>query len=189
MVVHNSHGLHQGVAGGVSDEPEPQAFELAAHRIRLAGSRRHLRQVLPMILARPAVHEAPKELGKTLTPLAQGKQGAGVVDSCLDLQSVADDARVREQPCPIQVAVAGDALRIESVEGPPVTLTLTQNGDPGEPCLGAFEDEHLEEVPLVPGGDTPFVVVVSPIQGIIAAPGASDPLPMPSHGREDDRGC
>jgi hypothetical protein len=44
-------------------------------------------------------------------------------------------------------------------------------------------------VPLVPGGDTPFVVVVSPIQGIIAAPGASDPLPRPSHGREDDRGC
>jgi len=136
VVVSHPDRLHRGVADRAADEPEPQALEIPAHRIRLPGSGRHLGKVPPLVLARPAVHEAPKDLGKTPAPLAQGEQGAGVVDGCLYLQPVADDVRIREQPSPIQVTVAGDALRIETIKGPPITGPLAQNGDPGEPPPG-----------------------------------------------------
>ena len=40
-------------------------------------------------------------------------------------------------------------LEMLVLEGAPVTLPLEQDRRPREPCLRAFEDQHLEEVPLV----------------------------------------
>src|SRR5262245_43401183 len=42
MVVHHSHGLHEGVANGGTDEIEAPLFEIFAEPVRYIGSRRNV---------------------------------------------------------------------------------------------------------------------------------------------------
>ena len=44
---------------------------------------------------------------------------------------------------------SGRFFRVEPVERAPVVLALAQDGDPREPRLRPFENEHLEEMPIV----------------------------------------
>src|SRR5206468_9060965 len=77
---------------------------------------------------------------------------------------------------PLEVA-CGEArhpLDPEAGEGPPVVVPLPQDRRPGEPRLCPLEDEHLEQVPFVVRGHTPFVVVVGDVQRIVRrGPGAA----------------
>ena len=83
------------------------------------------------------------------------------------LEPVAHDARVLQQLGDLLFAVAGDPSRVEAVERPSVVLPLVEDGRPGQAGLGPLEDEHLEEVGVVVGGNAPLLVVV-PAHGLRA---------------------
>jgi hypothetical protein len=83
---------------------------------------------------------------------------------------VPDDAGVGQDPVDPRRAEPGHARGIESGEGRAIGFTLSQNREPGESCLRAFEGEELEEVTVVERRDTPFLVVVSGEERIALRP-------------------
>src|SRR6266542_3178662 len=59
---------------------------------------------------------------------------------------------------------AGHLLRIEAFEDPSVVATFVEDRRPGQSCLGSFEHEQLEEVPVLVRRHTPFLVVVALVE-------------------------
>jgi hypothetical protein len=82
------------------------------------------------------------------------------LDCGCDLQSVAHDPGVAKQPLHIARAIAGDLLCAESIERLPIVLPFLQNRDPTQSRLGAFENQELEEHPIVVQRDAPFFIVI-----------------------------
>ena len=80
---------------------------------------------------------------------------------------------LRSRRCQLAAVVAGDALRVEAVEGGAVVLAFLQNRVPAQAGLRAFEDEKLEENAVVVLRQAPFLVVITNRQGV-AGPGAAD---------------
>ena len=70
--------------------------------------------------------------------LLNGEDAAGVVDRRLDLEPVADDARVAEQPLDVGRPEARDRAGVEACERAAVALALPQDRRPGEARLRAF---------------------------------------------------
>lgn len=64
--------------------------------------------------------------------IGHGPECAGVVDRCVDLGSVADDARVVHQAHPTCVVELGDNTWIEAREGLSECLVLAQDREPRE---------------------------------------------------------
>src|SRR5207237_2356555 len=85
----------------------------------------------------------------------------GVVDGGADLQPVAHDPRIAEQPLDIRLPIARYCFEVESAKRPAVILALVENRAPAEPGLGAFKDEQLEERKVVVARDAPLLVVVA----------------------------
>jgi hypothetical protein len=52
-------------------------------------------------------------------------------------------------------------------------LALLQNRDPRQASLRAFQQQKLKQAALVMARHAPFIVMVSGVKGIIAAPGAA----------------
>src|SRR5262249_18644353 len=84
----------------------------------------------------------------------------GVRRRRIDLEPVADDPRVDQQPALVGRAEARDATRVEPCERAAVGRALVKYRGPGQPRLGAFEDQHLEQVAIVARGVPPLLVVV-----------------------------
>src|SRR5205807_9397528 len=63
-----------------------------------------------------------------------------------------------------------------------------QDGEPRQAGLGAFEEQHLEQLAVVVDGHSPLPVVIVEIQRIAARPGAAPEPPAigygPAAGRE-----
>ena len=114
--------------------------------------------------------EAPDEVAEA----PDLEDGLRIRDRGLDLQPVPDDARVAHQPLNVARPEARHRLGVEAGEGGAVTLSLVQDRRPRKPCLRAFEHEHLEEMPLVPRRDAPFLVVVGDVERVaFGNPGAA----------------
>src|SRR6185437_6384847 len=84
----------------------------------------------------------------------------GVVDSRLDLEPVADDARVAEQSLHVLGLVAGDSVDIEPVEGFEKRLSLLEDGEPGQPGLVDLKHQPLEQYGVVPRRKAVLGIVV-----------------------------
>ena len=82
------------------------------------------------------------------------------VMAAVDLEPVTHDAGVRQQLLHLSGAVLGNGLDLEVVEGGPIRLPLPQDGLPAEAGLRPFENEKLEESPVVVNRDAPLVIVV-----------------------------
>ena len=119
---------------------------------------------------RPSVHERPEQAGEVV----DGQHRAGVADGGVDLGPIADDPRIGQQSFAIRIGVRGDAFGIEAVERVAVALSLAEDGDPGQPCLGALEAQQLEQVPIVPDRHAPLRVVVGDVERIAPGPLAPD---------------
>src|SRR4029453_19111067 len=124
---------------------------------------------LPGVHLGLATDEAPHEL----TEAPGLEHGLGVGDRRLDLEPVADDARVTHEPVDVARPELRHLLRVEAGERAAGAVAFVQDRRPREACLGALEDEHLEEVPLVARRYAPFLVVVGDVERVaLRNPGA-----------------
>ncbi len=169
-VVHDhARGLHQGVANGRPDESEPGFFQAFAHRQCLGRDGRHFAAVLEMVDDGFAAHERPEERHRVF----QRQPGLGIATGGLELEAVADDARVEHQLVDFRVAHLRHALHIEAVQHFPVALAFAQNGDPGQPGLEPFEQKQLEQTLRIAQRRAPLLIVISHVQRIVRTPKAA----------------
>jgi hypothetical protein len=78
----------------------------------------------------------------------------------VDLRAVAHDACVAEELAFLCRAVARDFRRVEIVECAAVVLALRENRVPRQAGLRAFENQELEQRPVVAHRDAPLAVMV-----------------------------
>jgi hypothetical protein len=114
---------------------------------------------------RPPVQEIP-EKGRKARALRELQIGLCVVDRRFDLQSVAHDSGVRHQSRLVAISITRNALGIEVVEGGAEGGSFPEDGQPGQPRLEAFQDQLLEQPPVVGMRHAPFLVVVARIFGV-----------------------
>ena len=147
------------------DAHQELADDLAAHELELA-----LHELDPLRLVERTLRVEPRREGAVLGD--EGHHALRVVDGGVDLQAIADDAGVGEETVAIDLAIAGDHVRIEAVVGAPETLALLQDGLPRQPGLVDLEDEPLEEPGVVAQREAVFGVVVRAVDRVARRDGA-----------------
>src|SRR5690554_6093634 len=130
--------LRPGEAEGAPEEPDP------------------LRMGQRVVVVEPG--------GEAAVLIAQGLEDAGVVDHRLDLEAVADDAGVRQQPGALGLAVGGHPVDGEALEGLPEGGAFLEHGEPGEPRLVDLQGQALEEGVIVAHREAVLVVVVGAVK-------------------------
>src|SRR5712692_3723410 len=101
------------------------------------------------------------------------EERAGVADRRFDLETVAHDPGGGQQLPDLACAEARDLFGIESGERPAIVVPLVEDRRPGQAGLGAFEDQELEQPPIVVDRHPPFLVVVAEIALAAQAPWAA----------------
>src|SRR5579864_110921 len=170
VIVDHPGRLHESVNDGRPDEAEAALFEVLADRIRERRAAGHLLHAATAALQRLPVDETPQVGIERAEFAPDAEKGAGVVDGGLDLQPVADDAGVAEQPPDVAGAEARYLCRVEPGKGAAVVFALLQDREPGETSLGAFQGQELEQPPVVMNRDAPLAVVVTDVQIVAQAP-------------------
>src|SRR5262249_49169513 len=85
----------------------------------------------------------------------------------IDLQAIADDALVLEQPGDFALAVFCDFARVKTVIGGAIVLALAENRVPAEAGLRALENQKLEQPTVIVKRDTPLAIVVGDLKVIV----------------------
>ena len=176
MVVHEAHGLHEGVGGRRADEREAAPLEVLAQGDR-GGRIRQGEQDPPGQTLRPIGglgFERPEVRGERALLLGQLAGPARVGDGGLDLAAVADDARVLQEARDVARAEAGHRVEVEPPEGGAEALALPQYRQPAEARLEALQADLLEEPPVVGDRVSPLLVVVPGVERVAARPEAAD---------------
>jgi hypothetical protein len=168
VVVHDAGGLHERVDRRRADETEAAPLELLRQRRRLRGRCGHLGQRLQPLLPGRG-RGRPHELGQAARQLERRLR---VSDRCLDLAAVPDDRRVAEQPQDIGLGVVRDRCQVEAGESAPESIPLAQDRDPREARLEALQRQQLEQAAVALERPAPLVVVVGPVERVVAAPAA-----------------
>lgn len=141
-VVHDhARSLHQRVANGRADESEAGLFQTFAH---LHGGRRDGRDfaaILEMIYHGRTADEGPEKRHRVL----QRQPGLGVAAGGVELEAVADDARIEHQFIDFRIAHLRHALHVEAKHHLTIMLTFAQHSDPGKAGLEPFEQKQLEQ--------------------------------------------
>ncbi len=110
-VIHDhARGLHQRVANGRPDEGESGFFQALAH---FHGGRRHGRDfaaILEMIDHRHTTDERPEKSHRVL----QRQPGLGIAPGRVELEAVADDARIEHQLVDFGIAHLRHTLDIKT---------------------------------------------------------------------------
>ena len=166
VIVDQADRLHEGVAHRRTDEPKTAPLEVSAEPPRYLGLGRDLTHALPACNLRRALDERPA-VGVQAAPFGGHLQDSPRVRDCrLDLQSVADDSRVGQQPGDRLVAESGDYGGVEAGERALVSLAFVEDRGPRQARLGPFEHEHLEQMAIVVRGRPPLFVVIREVQRV-----------------------
>ena len=120
-----------------------------------------------------AVHLCPEPLGEAAVLLLDREEGARVEGDGFEFAAMADHAGIGHERVDLLGVEACDLTDVEVREGFAVVVPLLQHGDPGQAGLGAFEDELFEEQAVVMRRHPPFVVVISDVERVVAAPEAA----------------
>src|SRR5438552_4868743 len=154
VVVHHAHGLHECIHDSRADELEAAPLKVLR---KLVGS---------------AASQFPCVLREAAAFLLHREKAARVGNGRIDLRPVAHDAGVCQESPFVSCVVTGYPFRVEAMQCPAVALSLREDGVPRKPGLRAFQDEELEELPVVPDRHAPLLVVVGDGERI-ARPGAA----------------
>src|SRR5579864_2220945 len=173
VIVHHSHGLHEGITDRAAHKFETTVFQVLAHVIRFGGFCRNLLDRFPGVLLRLVIHETPNILVKRAELSLHCQEHSRILDGSLDLQPVANDPRIRQQALSLFLAIFGNDGRIEFVKGYPVVLALLQNCFPTQTRLRSFEDQELEQKPVVVDWHAPLVIVILNVQIALRPPAAA----------------
>ena len=124
MVVDHAGRLHQGVADRRTDELESALNQITAYGVGFRRARRYLSHASPTVSFRFAADETPQVRVEAREFFSHGEKHFCVLDGGRDLQSVAHDSVVAEQPLHIARAVSGDLRRAKSIERLPIVLSF-----------------------------------------------------------------
>ena len=158
MIVDHADRLHEGIANRRAHEFEAPPCQVAAQRHRF-GSRNGNRRIT-FFPQRVSVNKSPDVRVETAELLLYVQKSFGILNRGRDLQAIANDSFVREQLLNPALIVSCDLSRVEIVESAPVILAFSQNRFPAEPGLRTFENQKLEQCPIVVNGDTPLTIVI-----------------------------
>src|SRR6185312_5083501 len=102
--------------------------------------------------------------GETAMLRANRLNPPGVLDGGLDLEPVADDARIAEESRHVLGLVSGHPVDVEAIEGIEEGLALLEDGEPGQAGLVDLQHQPLEQHRIVPRRETVFGVVVGAVK-------------------------
>src|SRR5262249_36215733 len=122
---------------------------------------------------RLVVDEAPDVLVEAAELPLHREEGGGIGDTGLDLEAVPHDPGIFHQRCDLLPAETRHRARIQTREGFAIGLQLSQYGAPAQTGLRAFEDQKLEEAPVVVHRYTPLGVVIGGLQRVAFGPVAT----------------
>src|SRR5579864_809612 len=107
------------------------------------------------------MHELPDVAVEAAEFLLHAKECLGIRDGRSNLELVADDAGIAQELADSAPVVARHPLGIESLEGPAIVIALVENRAPTQTGLRAFENQKLEERPVVVRRHAPFFIVIT----------------------------
>src|SRR6267143_2560133 len=173
MIVHHAYRLHVSVTDRRSHEREPSAFQVRTHRVGLLRLRRNLTHAPPMVFLRAIADELPHVGVERSKFLLNFEESMCVPERCGNLDAVANDSAVGQEPLQVPPLVTGNLSRVEAFERGTIMFTLPQDSHPREPGLRALEDQELEQPSIVVLRDSPFSVMVLHHERIGRGPPAS----------------
>src|SRR5438445_5164238 len=143
-----------------TDEPKVSLSKSPAPRIRLLRPCGDLTQRRPSIRFRSPANEPP-DIGVETTELLLDREHFPCIrDRGANLQSVPDDAVIRQQGPHFPRVVLRDPCGVESVERAPIVLAFSEDRQPREARLSALQAAELEELAVVVFRGPPLRVVV-----------------------------
>src|SRR5690606_11651330 len=169
VIHHHAGGLHQRVADGRPDEAEACLLQGLAHRLRLGSEYRHLADMRRMVDARLAADERPQPVGRRLLT----QPGTGIVTHRLQLATVADHARILQQPFDVGIVQHSQAPGVETVQNLTQIVTSAQHGKPGQPGLEGLQYQQFEQHVGIALRHAPLLIVVGDVEGIFGTPGTA----------------
>src|SRR4029079_4160044 len=124
------------------------------------GACRQLPERTPAIHARRPAQQGP-QIGVERAEFALNlEEGLRIADRTVDLETIANNPWILEQPLNLGWREARHPRRIEIGECSPVVLALLEDRLPAQARLRTFEREELEERAVVVNRHPPLVIVV-----------------------------
>src|SRR3989442_920158 len=105
---------------------------------------------------RSAARHFPRVLREAAAFLLHREKAARIGNGGIDLRPVAHDAGVRQEPPFVSCVVTGYSFRVKAMQCPAVVLSLGEDGVPRKPGLRAFQDQELDELPVLPDRHAPL---------------------------------
>lgn len=118
------------------------------------------------------VHELPEVGIEAAEFFLHSQYCPGVANGRLDLEPIADNAWVGQQPSYLALSKGCDKERVEVLEGQPVAVPLLKDDLPAKPRLRAGQNQELKQLPVIMHRHTPFLIMVDAEQ-VRARPGAT----------------
>ena len=169
MIVYHSCSLHEGVADRAADELEAPFFQIFTHGVAFRGIGGDLGKFLPFILDRLSPDEGPGIFAECTEFFANFQIHASVDAHRIDLETIPDNPRILQNGFQLLVCQANQFFGIKLLKNLAVVLPPIEDGLPGQPGLGPFEDKELEQFMVVLYRLAPFLVMVGLHQRIFGA--------------------
>jgi len=157
MRMNDTDRLKVGIDDRRADKAHAASFEIARQAVRQRRSR------FVVFIHRFAVREGVKIGGKAAVFFCYLHKHSGIADGGDKLSATTDDGGVLHQCVDLFGGECRDGFGVESLKCLAKCVPLVENGFPRQPRLKSFKDQHLEQIPLLKAGNTPFLVVIAHI--------------------------
>jgi hypothetical protein len=141
MVIDHTDRLHECITDRGTDKVNPPFRQIHAHPVGLFCPGRHLREGAPGVLPGGEVNIAPNESVERSVFLADLQHCPRIPDRRFNLEPVADNTGIGQQPEDVVFRIGGDFLRIEKIKCAPVMVAFPEDRTPAQSGLGTLEDE------------------------------------------------
>ena len=173
VVVDHAGGLHVGINDRGPDKTETAPLEVFRNSLRQCCFRGQLFEGLPGILQWFTVHEIPYVFVEGSEFFPDPQKSPSIVDCGIGLEGVADDSGIVEQLPDSVIAILGDVVVVELVEGVAESVPLFQDSDPAQARLHSLQDESFEQLLIDVQRHAPFLVMVFLTERMVAGPNTS----------------
>lgn len=130
VIVDHADGLHKSIANGGADKIESPFLEVLAHSVRFGGACGDVFQRFPGVLNWLAADELPDVFVERSELSLHIKKGFCILDCGVNLQAVANDARIGQKLGLFGFVVLGDTFWIEVIEGFAVIIAFIEDRRP-----------------------------------------------------------
>lgn len=156
MIIDQPHCLHEGIHRGWSDEFPALPFEVLRQGERFRRGRCSLRfcKLLRVGLV------TPDEGCQRTFQFDEFLSSLRIVDDCLDLAAMTDDAFLLEQTIEVVLGEARYPVEIEIMKRCSEVLALAEDGAPAQSGLKTLQAQFLKQAMIITYWETPFGIVI-----------------------------